>query len=279
MTADHNFKGVAEIDVLLGRGSGICDKPGNKKFRNLVEEHRDEYSSSHRREKNRIGNTVLDGVHSNGGRFLAFDVGEQEWKEVPRARALEKSMQALREQSVRYSALAYTERAFITPNENQEKPQPRKRRLSLNTPKKTGTTAPSKITPTPPAKEDKKKENQKLKSPPSNSSKNPSILKTLRTNANSTPTSQLRFRALFPMMNNRMPTTSTCLLSATKRRCTTMGHDPPPAADAWKPCPQDTAAHDMDEMRLLLQEIHSEELRREKYKHVPETPPAKKNKA
>jgi hypothetical protein len=272
MTA--NFKGVGREDVLLGRGSGICDRPGNKKFRNLVEEYRDEYSSSHRREKNRIGNTVLNGVQSNGGRFLAFDGDEQEWKEVPRARALEKSMQALREQSVRYSALAYAERAFISPNENKEKqPTKRKRRLSLKTPKKTGTTtAPSKITPTPQAKEDNKKQ---LKSPPNNGSKKPCMPKSFHTNAIPAPTSQIKFRALFPLMNNRMRTTSTFLPSPQKRRFTT-GHPPP--TDAWKPCPQDTAAHDMDEMRLLLQEIHSEELRREKYKYIPETPPTKKNK-
>ena len=81
------------------------------------------------------------------------------------------------------------------------------------------------------------------------------------------------------MMNHRMPATSTFLPSATKRRFTVMDYDRPPATDAWKPCPQDTAAHDMDEMRLLLQGIHSEELQREKYKYIPEMPPAKKNKA
>jgi hypothetical protein len=279
------LKGVTNVDVLLGRGSGICDLAGNKHFRNLVEQYKDAYSSSHRNEKNRIGNIVLHSVQSEGGRFLAFDDSEQEWKEVPGIRALEKSMQALREQSVRSPSSASADA-----NEKKQKP-PRKKRLSFKTPKKTGTTtttttttsaAPSnKITPTPA----KKKQSRKLKSPPNNSSKNlPSKLKSfpfhpsVPAGETSTTISQQKFRALFPMMkNNRMPTTSisSFLPSATKRRFTT-GHPPPPTA-AWEPGPQDTAAHDMVEMTLLAQEIYLEQLERIKYKYVPETPPAKKN--
>jgi hypothetical protein len=269
-----SFKGVTDVDVLLGRGSGICDKPGNKKFRSLVEQYRDEYSSSHRNEKNRIGNTVLHGVQSDGGRFLAFDEGEREWKEVPRARALEKSMQALREQSVRSSAFEKAKKDFVSPKHPNAIG---KKRLSLKTPKNTGTTEPSKITPTPPAKEsNNKKQSRKLKSSLNNSSKNPSVLKSFHPSVLTSPipTSQLKFRALFPTMN-RMPIISSFLPSANKRRFTA-GHLPPTAA--WKPCPEDTADHDMDEMRLLLQAIHSEELRREKYKYVPETPQTKKKK-
>ena len=99
--------------------------------------------------------------------------------------------------------------------------------------------------------------------------------KTSMSKATSDDESKVDDESVVPMMNNRMPTTASFLPPATKRRFTTGRHPPRTTAD-WKPCPQDTAAHDMDEMRLLLQEIHSEEIRREKYKYVPETPPVKR---
>jgi hypothetical protein len=58
-------------DVLLGRGSGPNEYVGNKRFRRIVSENRDEYvACSKSKEKNVIAKRVYDSVISAGGRFL-----------------------------------------------------------------------------------------------------------------------------------------------------------------------------------------------------------------
>ena len=94
-------------DVLLGRGAGSSQYIGNQKFRDLVEERKEEYSSSaSRMPKAKIAEEILDHVQSLGGRFLQLDenqgaidnmVEEGIWHVVDDKAALEKCKQALRQ--------------------------------------------------------------------------------------------------------------------------------------------------------------------------------------
>lgn len=58
-------------DVLLGRGSGASNWEGNKQFRRLAEEQKEEYVAACKyRDKKRIAQEFLNHIHSLGGRFL-----------------------------------------------------------------------------------------------------------------------------------------------------------------------------------------------------------------
>jgi hypothetical protein len=60
-------------DVLLGRGTGPSQYVGNKRFRRIVNEYREEYvACSKHKEKNMIAKRVYDSVISAGGRFLCL---------------------------------------------------------------------------------------------------------------------------------------------------------------------------------------------------------------
>ena len=80
-------------DVLLGRGAALAQFEGNLRFRDLVDERKDEYTrTSMRKEKKRIAKEIYDLVTSRGGRFL-----KQDGSEATVDTAIEKCKQALRE--------------------------------------------------------------------------------------------------------------------------------------------------------------------------------------
>jgi hypothetical protein len=92
-------------DVLLGRGRGIVKFVGNQRFRRLVEERKEEYSSfgSHKDDrKARIARELFDRIHERGGRFLK-PVEDKTWYEVEESVALEKCMQALRQKEKQHA--------------------------------------------------------------------------------------------------------------------------------------------------------------------------------
>jgi hypothetical protein len=94
-------------DVLLGRGSGPSQFVGNRGFRALVDDRRDEYNWAHKnKEKNEIAKELYDGIRALGGRFLKLIesmkhvddvVRDGVWFEASEAIALEKCKQSLRE--------------------------------------------------------------------------------------------------------------------------------------------------------------------------------------
>lgn len=88
---------VGPDDVLLGRGGATNSHSGNRKFRNIVAEHQQEYLKARKREKVGIARRIVAIVHNNGGRFLKRTDNAQNWIEVTEKRAQEKTSQALRE--------------------------------------------------------------------------------------------------------------------------------------------------------------------------------------
>lgn len=86
-------------DVLLGRGSIIDSHPGNECFRVIVQKHKSSYMNARKNCKEKIALGVIAevGKLDPPGRFLARGDGEGRYLVVSQKRALDKTMQALRE--------------------------------------------------------------------------------------------------------------------------------------------------------------------------------------
>jgi hypothetical protein len=94
ITTPHNN------DVLLGRGGGTNNHPGNKKYRELVEERKLRYVNATRTEKPLIALEIVTWLRekqSPPGRFLQVNESTNMWDDVGYKRAREKASQALRE--------------------------------------------------------------------------------------------------------------------------------------------------------------------------------------
>ena len=93
---------ISEVDVLLGRGGRSNHHPGNKRYREEVENYRTIYDTLHTSdEKTQISQALVDAINIAGGRFLekedriADKLGQ--WYVVPNIVARRKASQALRE--------------------------------------------------------------------------------------------------------------------------------------------------------------------------------------
>lgn len=86
-----------EVDVLCGRGGGTNNHIGNKYFRQLVEEHRDEYFLSKKHGKGQISRKIVSIIQARGGRYLKRDDSTGKWCDIGDKQAALKTSQALRE--------------------------------------------------------------------------------------------------------------------------------------------------------------------------------------
>ena len=101
-TASSNFRSelnfaVYENDVLFGRNKNAHSHTGNKRFRQLIQELRQEYQDAHfRQEKSIITLKIIDIICTiRGGRFLKYDANEG-WQCVSETDRYEKVSHALR---------------------------------------------------------------------------------------------------------------------------------------------------------------------------------------
>jgi hypothetical protein len=89
--------GVGKFDVLLGRSPKVYSAPGNQVFREIINEHLDDYKkNATRSEKAYLVLHILCKIHANGGRFKRIS-DDGIWTEVPIAIAKEKICHALRD--------------------------------------------------------------------------------------------------------------------------------------------------------------------------------------
>lgn len=112
VASNNNANLITELnddDVLLGRGKGPSNFIGNKRFLALCKARQEEYVSKESfREKALMANEILNTIQRKNGRFLQLVktdkrpprnvIKEGVWRKVPKAVALEKCKQALREQ-------------------------------------------------------------------------------------------------------------------------------------------------------------------------------------
>ncbi|CAB9506343.1 expressed unknown protein [Seminavis robusta] len=93
------FVDFTENDVLLGRG-GLSNKhPGNKRYRQEIENAKAVYRSASKDEKTQWASLLVDYVKKYGGRFLEKDKATGQWYIVPDIVARRKAGQALREEN------------------------------------------------------------------------------------------------------------------------------------------------------------------------------------
>jgi hypothetical protein len=105
LAAPKSFYRTASLnpnDVLFGRDTGSSSYVGNRTFRTLAEDLKEDYNYAHKnKEKNKIARELFNNVRSLGGRFLKqakTETLEDEdvWYEVEEKVALEKCKQLLR---------------------------------------------------------------------------------------------------------------------------------------------------------------------------------------
>jgi hypothetical protein len=85
-------------DILMGRGNGVAQWPGNCVFRVFCWNAREAYHNAIRNEKGKVAEQIIDNVRNRNppGRFLEKSAHEY-YTEVPHERVKEKICQALRE--------------------------------------------------------------------------------------------------------------------------------------------------------------------------------------
>ena len=86
-----------ERDILMGRGRGISNWPGNIFLRQTCNQYRKKYVSANRNKKVDIAADLVQEIHSNGCRFLDHDEKSDRWVTVDSPRIIEKVCQALRD--------------------------------------------------------------------------------------------------------------------------------------------------------------------------------------
>jgi hypothetical protein len=88
---------ATKLDVLCGRDKLSHAHSGNKRFRKIIEKHREEYQTAQNREsKTSITTKIIQLIESSGGRFLKKDDDTDKWEVVTEAYAKEKVSHALR---------------------------------------------------------------------------------------------------------------------------------------------------------------------------------------
>lgn len=94
---ETTLSGIQPEDVYCGRDRYSHTHPGNRRFRQLINNYREIYQSSkHRDEKTRINTEIVKSVKANGGRFMRRDDATGQWHELDAASAHEKVSHALR---------------------------------------------------------------------------------------------------------------------------------------------------------------------------------------
>lgn len=117
--AVKTFVDYTDNDVLLGRG-GLSNKhPGNKRYRQEIENTKAVYRSAAKEEKTEWASLLIEYVQRYGGRFLEKDKETGKWYIVPDIVARRKAGQALREDN--------------TPESRAEKRERYKKKLAMKT--------------------------------------------------------------------------------------------------------------------------------------------------
>eukprot|EP00553_Chaetoceros_curvisetus_P015382 CAMPEP_0204642906 /NCGR_PEP_ID=MMETSP0718-20130828/245_1 /ASSEMBLY_ACC=CAM_ASM_000674 /TAXON_ID=230516 /ORGANISM="Chaetoceros curvisetus" /LENGTH=239 /DNA_ID=CAMNT_0051663839 /DNA_START=33 /DNA_END=752 /DNA_ORIENTATION=- len=94
-------------DILLGRGTGPNSHPGNKKFRELIQESKSRYRTLPLRGKSKKNYVLklLKQIADCGGRFMREDVLSATYYEVPQIEARKKIAQCLRDYKRRVKSI------------------------------------------------------------------------------------------------------------------------------------------------------------------------------
>ena len=88
-----------ETDVLSGRGGGTNVHPGNRIFRDLINQNRRAYLKARKNDKPAISRAIVRSIRESNGRFLKKCEKSGMWLEIGDDAAREKTSQALRQRA------------------------------------------------------------------------------------------------------------------------------------------------------------------------------------
>jgi Helicase associated domain len=109
-------------DVLMGRGYRTREWCGNRRFREIVDRHREAYAKTERTRKTSVALAVMQEVKAYGGRFLKEEEdGSDRWIVVDDACALEKICQALREKEYALRPVSVERNAALAAERKQRR--------------------------------------------------------------------------------------------------------------------------------------------------------------
>jgi len=90
---------LRDIDVLCGRGGAAYSHPGNKRFREVINDMKLTYMHTDKKlKKTNVSFNIVDYVCNYGGRFVKKEVGTDKYFLLLKSEARKKTSQALREQ-------------------------------------------------------------------------------------------------------------------------------------------------------------------------------------
>ena len=112
--SDEPIDSFRDQDVLSGRGGGTNAHPGNRHFRDLINEHRRSYLKARKNDKPAISRAIVKKVRDSGGRFLKKQGSY--WVEIGDFAAREKTSQALRQRAPEMRQLMFQVDNGMTPN-------------------------------------------------------------------------------------------------------------------------------------------------------------------
>jgi hypothetical protein len=93
-TMDH----PSALDICCGRGKGRWNSPGNRRFKELVHDFLQQYSSApSKAEKSRVVEAVVKAVQKMGGRFIKRDEANGKWYEISPMESRSKVAHAIRD--------------------------------------------------------------------------------------------------------------------------------------------------------------------------------------
>jgi hypothetical protein len=85
-------------DILCGRGCAYVNRPGNRMFSAMVQDHLEDYSNAvSRMDKTLVVATVLNKILDTGARFVKKGKGTNRWYEMTREEAHHKTGHAIRD--------------------------------------------------------------------------------------------------------------------------------------------------------------------------------------
>ncbi|KAL7579338.1 hypothetical protein ACA910_014014 [Epithemia clementina (nom. ined.)] len=113
-----------EHDVLSGRGGGTNVHPGNRTFRDLINQNRRTYLKARKNDKPAISRAIVRTIRELNGRFLKKDEKTGMWFEIGDDAAREKTSQALRQRAPEMRKLLFdSDQTEAPPAEEQFRQQ------------------------------------------------------------------------------------------------------------------------------------------------------------
>ena len=120
----HHFRQV------LGKGNGINSLPGNLRFRKIIVKYKPLYAATPRSMKGTVAEMVINEIAclDPPGRFLEPQA-DQQFREVSRKRAIEKTCQALREKK---NNIGRPQQVVSPDQDKQQQQQQQQGQLAVN---------------------------------------------------------------------------------------------------------------------------------------------------